>query len=166
MKIAGKVITVVVMAVGISLLVVTADYLHKIFSYTSVLPVKYPSDRQINSYGREKFVRQALEFRTTEKANAELLQHFKIKRIVHHAPGVLLVCGENRKYMKGLYVDPAQYFEDTYASGVAISIRSSHIGVAEVKKRIYGDLKGLATAHEMYANDYVDGTFRTEPNGL
>jgi hypothetical protein len=78
MKIAGKVITVVVMAVGISLLVVTADYLHKIFSYTSVLPVKYPSDRQINSYGREKFVRQALEFRTTEKANAELLQHFNM----------------------------------------------------------------------------------------
>jgi len=165
MKTSCKVITVVVVAVGIALMVITTNFLHKLASYTPLFLSSGPSEWQIESYGREKFVREALEFQTAEEASAEFLQRFDIKRIEDYSPGVLLVCGENRKYIKGLYVDPEGYFEDTYGSGVSIRFRSSHVGVAELKRRIpVGfDLRALATAQEMYAND-PDNAPEAEPN--
>ncbi|MBE0536870.1 MAG: hypothetical protein IH624_14485 [Phycisphaerae bacterium] len=168
MKTSRKVITVIVLAVGIALIVMAADFLHKLASYTPLFLSGGPSEWQIESYGREKFVRQALEFQTAKKANAEFLQRFDVKRIEDYSPGVLLVCGENRKYIKGLYIDPEGYFEDTYGSGVSITFRSSHIGVAELKRRIpVGfDLRALGTAQEMYANDWNDYNSKAEPNGL
>jgi len=156
----------IVLAVGIALIVMAADFLCKLASYTPLFLSSGPSEWQIESYGREKFVREALEFGMTGTANPELARHFGVKRVELCDHGVLLVFGENRRYETGLYVDPQEQFQGTYGSGVSIAPRSGHIGVAQIKKRAYVgvDLKGLATAHEIYGNDYVDDMFQAEPN--
>jgi hypothetical protein len=166
MKTSRKVIMVIVLAVVIALIVMAADFLCKLAAYTPLFLSSGPSEWRIESYGREKFVKQALEFGTTNAVNPDLSRHFGVKRVEPCDHGVLLVFGENKRYETGLYVDLQEQFEGTYGSGVSITPRSSHIGVAQIKKRAYVgvDLKGLATAHEIYANDYVDGMFQTEPN--
>jgi hypothetical protein len=63
--------------------------------------------------------------------------------------------GTCSKYIKGLYIDPKETFEEVTGSGISIVPRSKHIGVAEIKKRIIvgTDIKGLGVAHSIYSND-------------
>lgn len=152
MKIAS-VLKIAGIVVGLIIAIIVIAYFYLLFEYTSALPVNNPSEYQIESYGRDKFVNQALEFKETGEMNEELSRTFRPKRIELYGYGVLLVFAENKNYIKGLCVEPEEYFGNSYGSGTAITFRSKHIGVVEVKKRIpvSGNLKGLG-----YASSNID----------
>lgn len=140
--------TIIVIATGI--------FLVNLFTYTSVLPAKYPSEQKIESYGRDRFIMHSLNFKIAGKADNELLRTFKPLRIENFGDGVLLVFAENKKYIKGLYIDPKERFDNIDGSGVTLLYRSKNIGIAEIKKREVGnsDLKGLGVSNENNSIDY------------
>ena len=155
MRMQKKIVISVAVLVGMIMTIAIGIHLVNLFNYTSALPVKYPSEQKIESYGRDKFVTQVLEFKTAGKADSELLQAFKPIRIEDYGEGVLLVFAENEKYIKGLYIDPKEHFDNITGSGVAIIHRSKYIGIAEIKKREVGsiDLKGLGVSNEINSTD-------------
>jgi len=146
MKKFKTVLKIVLISVGVIAISFFGFVLYCLYTYTSIIPSNNPSEFQINSYGKGKFVKQALEYKTTETINPELSNTFHPKRIELYDDGVLLVFAENRGYIKGLYVSPQAKFEEAFGSGLYFAYRSEHIGIVEIKKRIpcdNPDLKGL-----------------------
>lgn len=77
---------------------VVGRYFYKLFTCTSIFPANIPSERKIDSYGHDKFVKQVLEYKVTQIINNEISQAFNPKRVENYNVGVLLVFAENKKY--------------------------------------------------------------------
>ena len=132
--------------VVILLSVYVCYFVYEAIAYGPLILANIPSDARIDAYGRDKFVKQALEFETVGRINTELNDYFHPKRMMTFSCGVLLIFAENKKYVKGLYVESQPVFESGGGSGMYTTYRSKHIGVTEAKKRrlpVGTNLKGL-----------------------